>query len=85
MEELLDKDEAKIIHKKNMRNLIVEINKSANHLNPEKMWEFLVKNDVSYNISNKKLCKIASVSSQHCGMNSLSLERVFWGLLSVVT
>ena len=42
-EELLDRGDTKTTHKKNLQNLMVEIYKSMNHLNPEYMWDFFVK------------------------------------------
>ena len=63
-EELLDRGDAKTTHKKNLQNLMVEIYKSMNHLNPEYMWDFFVKKDVPYNLRTKERCKLPSVSSQ---------------------
>ena len=40
-EELLDRDDTKTIHTKNLQNLMVEIYKSFNQLNPEYMWEWI--------------------------------------------
>ena len=37
-EELLDRDDTKTIHTKNLQNLMVEIYKSFHQLNPEYMW-----------------------------------------------
>ena len=70
-EELLDRGDTKTTHKKNLQNLMVEIYKSMNHLNPEYMWDFFVKKDVPYNLRTKELCKLPSVSSQRYGINSV--------------
>ena len=64
-EELLDMGDTKTTHKKNLQNLMVEIYKSMNHLNPEYMWDFF---------GSKELCKLPSVSSQRYGINSLSFR-----------
>ena len=74
-EELLDRDDIKTTHKKNLQYLMVEIYNSMNHLNPEYMWDFFVKKDVPYNLRTKEQCKLPSVSSQRYGINSLSFMR----------
>ena len=82
-EELLDRGDTKTTHKKNLQNLMVEIYKSMNHLNPEYMWDFFVKKDVPYNLRTKELCKLPSVSSQRYGINSLSFRgSLLWNGLS---
>ena len=73
-EELLERDNTKTIHTKNLQKLMIEVYKSLNHLNPEYMWEFFVKKDVQYNLRTKELCKLPSVSSQRYGLNSLSFR-----------
>ena len=57
-EELLDRGDTKTTHKKNLQNLMVEIYKSMDHLNPEYMWDFFIKKDVSYNLRTEELCKL---------------------------
>ena len=42
-EELLERDNTKTTHTKNLKKLMIEVYKSFNHLNPEYMWEFFVK------------------------------------------
>ena len=72
-EELLDGGDTKTTHKKNLQNLMMEICKSMNHLNPEYMWDFFVKKDVPpYSLRTKELCKLPSVSSHRHGIKSLS-------------
>ena len=73
-EELIERDNTKTIHTKNLQKLMIEVYKSLNHLNPEYMWEFFVKKDVQYNLRTKELCKLPSVSSQRYGLNSLSFR-----------
>ena len=73
-EELLERDNTKTSHTKNLQKLMIEVYKSLNHLNPEYMWEFFVKKDVQYNLRTEELCKLPSVSSQLYGLNSLSLR-----------
>ena len=73
-EELLERDNTKTIHTKNLQKLMIEVYKSVNHLNPEYMWEFFVKKDVQYNLRTKELCKLPSVTSQRYGLNSLSFR-----------
>ena len=75
--------DTKTTHKKNLQNLMVEIYKSMNHLNPEYMWDFFVKKDVPYNLRTKEICKLPSVSSQRYGINSLSFRgSLLWNALS---
>ena len=82
-EELLDRDDTKTIHTKNLQNLMVEIYKSFNQLNPEYMWEFFIKKDVPYNLRTKELCKLLLVSSQRYGFNSLSfMGSLLWNTLN---
>ena len=57
-----------------IQNLMVEVYKSMNHLNPEYIWDFFAKKNVPYNLRTKELCKLPSVSSQHYGTNSLSFR-----------
>ena len=73
-EELIERDNTKTIHTKNLQKLMIEVYKSLNHLNPEYMWELFVKKDVQYNLRTKELCKLPSVSSQRYGLNSLSFR-----------
>ena len=47
-EELLDTDDKKTIHTKNLQKLTIELYESFNPLHPEYMWEFFVKIDVQY-------------------------------------
>ena len=42
-EELPERDNTKATHTKNLQKLMIEVHKSLNHLNPEFMWEFFVK------------------------------------------
>ena len=79
----LDRGDTKTIHTKNLRNLMVEIYKSFNQLNPEYMWEFFIKKDVPYNLRTKELCKLPLVSSQRYGFNSLSFRgSLLWNTLN---
>ena len=71
-EELLERDDTKTTHTKNLQKLMIEVYKSFNHLNPEYIREFFAKRDVQYNLHTKELCKLPSVSSQCYGLNSLS-------------
>ena len=82
-EELLDRDDRKTMHTKNLQNLMVEIYKSFNQLSPEYMWEFFIKKDVPYNLRTKELCKLPLVSSQRYGFNSLSFRgSLLWNTLN---
>ena len=82
-EELLVRDDTKTIHTKNLQNLMVEIYKLFNQLNPEYMWEFFIKKDVPYNLRTKELCKLPLVSSQRYGFNSLSFRgSLLWNTLN---
>ena len=71
-EELLDRGDRKTTHKKNLKNLMVEIYKAMSHLNPENMWDFFVKKDIRCNLRTKEVCKLPVVSPQRFGINSLS-------------
>ena len=62
---------------------MMEIYKSMNHLNPEYIWDFFIKKDVSFNLRTKELCKLPSASSQRYGINSLSFRgSLLWNALS---
>ena len=39
-EELLERGNTKTTHTKNLHKLMIEVNKSLNHLHPEYIWEF---------------------------------------------
>ena len=54
-EELLERDNTKTTHTKNLQKLMIEVYKSFNHLNPKYIWEFFVKKDVQYNLRTKEL------------------------------
>ena len=71
---LLERDNTKTTHTKNLQKLMIEVYKSFNHLNPEYMWEFFSKKDVQYNLRTKELCTLPSVCSQRYGLNSLSFR-----------
>ena len=74
LEELLEGDNTKITHTKNLQKFMIKVYQSLNHLNPEYVWEFFVKKDVQYNLCTKELCKFPLLSSQHYGHNSLSFR-----------
>ena len=74
-EELLERDNTKTTHTKNLQKLMIEVYKSFNHLNLEYMWEFFVKKVVQYELRTKELCKLPSVSSQRYGL-SLSFRGI---------
>ena len=42
-EDFPERDHKKTTHTKNLQNLMIEVFKSFNHLNPEYMWEFFLK------------------------------------------
>ena len=44
--EILNRDNTKITHAKNLQIFLIEVYKWINYLNPEYMWEFFVKKDV---------------------------------------
>ena len=73
-EELLQRDNTKTAHNKNLQKLIIEVYKLFNHLNPEYMWEFFTKRVVQYNLRTKELYKLPSVNSESYGLNSLSFR-----------
>ena len=82
-EELLDRDDTKTIHTKNLQKLMVEVYKSFNHLNSEYMWEFFVKKDVPHNLRTNELYKLPSASSKRYGLNSLSFRgSLLWNTLN---
>ena len=53
---------------------MIESNNSSNHLNQEYMWKCFTKKNAQYNLRTKELCKLPSVGSQGCRLNSLSLR-----------
>ena len=73
-ETLLERDNTKTTHTKNIQKLMIDVHKLFNHLNPEYKWEFFAKKVVQYNLCTKELCKLSSVSSQSYGLNSLSFR-----------
>ena len=82
-EEILDRDDTKTIHTKNLQNLMIERYKSFNQINPEYIWEFFIKKDVPYNLRIMELCKLPLVSSQRYGVNSLSFRgSLLWNTLN---
>ena len=74
LEELLERDNTKITHTKNLQKFMKKVCQSLNHLNPEYVWEFFVKKDVQYNLCTKELCKFPLLNSQRYGHNSLSFR-----------
>jgi len=70
-EELLERDNTKTTHTKNLQKLMIEVYTLLNHLNPEYMWEFFSKRDVQYNLHTNELCKLPSVSSQWYGLSMM--------------
>ena len=79
-EELLERDNTKPTHTKNLQKLMIEIHKSFNCLNSEYMWEFFVTEDIQYNPRSKELCKLPSERSQNYGLNSRSSRGVCYGI-----
>ena len=67
-EKLLDRGDTKTTHKKNLQNLMMEIYKSMNHLNPEYVWDFFIKKDVTYNLRTKELCKLPRTADRGGGV-----------------
>ena len=57
-EQLLEKDGSIIIHQKNLQNLMTEIYKTMNQINPAYMWEFSVEKDMPYDLRSKGLCRL---------------------------
>ena len=83
LEELLDRDKSKTIHKKNLQILMADVYRTINHLKPEYMWEFFTKREVPCGLRCSELCKIPSVNSQRHGINSLSFRgSLLWNVLS---
>ena len=57
-EQLLEKDGSITVHQRNLQNLITEIYKTINQINPAYMWEFFVEKDMPYNLRTKVLCRL---------------------------
>ena len=81
-EQLLEKDESIIVHQRNLQNLMTDIYKAMNQINPAYMWEFFAEMDIPYNLRTKVLCRLSQAQTNRCGLDSLSFRgSLLWNTL----
>ena len=81
-EQLLEKDESITVHQRILQNLITEIYKTINQINPAYMWEFFVEKDMPYNLRTKVLCRLPQAQTNKYGLDSLSFRgSLLWNAL----
>ena len=57
-EQLLEKDGSITVHQRNLQNLMTEICKTINQINPAYMREFFVEKDIPHNLRTKVLFRL---------------------------
>ena len=68
-------------HLRNLQNLMTEIYKTINQMNPAYIREFFVEKDMPYNLYTKVLCRLPQAPTNRYGLESLSyLEVVYYGI-----
>jgi len=66
--QLLEKDGSTTAHQKNLQNLMTEIYKTTNQINPQNIWEYIVEKDIPYNFGTKVLCGLPQVQTNRYGL-----------------
>ena len=78
----LEKDGSIAVHQKNLQNLMTEIYKTTNQVNPRYMWEFFVEKNRPYNLSTTVLCRLPQVQTNRFGLHYLSFRgSLIWNAL----
>ena len=81
-EQLLEKYGSITVHQRNLQNLMTEIYKTINQINPAYMWEFFVEKDMPYNLRTKVLCRLPQAQTNRYGLDSLSFRgSLLWNAL----
>ena len=82
-EQLLEKDGSITMHQRNLQNLMTEIYKTINQINPAYIWEFFVEKDMPYNLRTKVLCRLPQVQTNRYGLDSFSFRgSLLWNTLT---
>ena len=81
-DELLRDNKEFSIHQRHLRALICEVFRSLKNLNPEFMWSYFVFKNITSNIRNGPLLRLASAKSTSYGINSVLFRAcVLWNSL----
>ena len=77
-----EKDGSIAVHQKNLQNLMTEIYKTTNQVNPRYIWEFFVEKNMRYNLRTTVLCRLPQVQTNRYGLNCLSFRgSLIWNTL----
>ena len=78
----IEKEGSTTVHQRNLQNLMTEIYKTINQINPAYMWEFFVEKDMTYNLCTKVLCRLPQAQTNRYGLDSLSFRgSLLWNTL----
>ena len=70
------------MHQMNLQNLMTEIYKTINQINPAYRWEFFVEKDIPYNLRTKVLCRLPQAQTNRYGLDFLSFRgSLLWNTL----
>ena len=68
---------------RNLQNLMTEIYKTINQIDPAYMWEFFVEKNMPYNLRTKVLCRLPQAQTNRYGLDSLSFRgSLLWNMLN---
>ena len=68
-DELLVKNEEKIIHVQNLQMLMNEVYKSLNHQNPSFLWELFTRKEINYNLRIRDILTLPKALTDSFGTN----------------
>ena len=81
-EQLLEKDGSITVHQRNLQNLMSEIYKTINQINPAYMWDFFVEKDMPYNLHTKVQCRLPQAQTNRYELDSLPFRgSLLWNKL----
>ena len=70
------------VHQKNLQNLMTEIYKTTDQINPADMWESSVEQDMPYNLPTKVLRRLPRAQTNRYELDSLSFRgSLLWNTL----